>query len=56
VARAPEKWIDLVGPNGLCQLTKRVLETALEAEMSEHLGSDKHGAGGSLPGSRRSSR
>jgi hypothetical protein len=31
--------IDLVGPHGLLsQLTKRVLETALEAEMSDHLG------------------
>jgi putative transposase len=26
----------------LTTLTKRVLEAALEAEMSEHLGSDKH--------------
>ena len=39
VAQAREKGIELVGPNGLLsQLTKRVLETALEAEMSEHLG------------------
>jgi transposase-like protein len=43
VARAREKGIELVGPDGLLsQLTKRVLETALEAEMSEHLGYDKH--------------
>src|SRR5207342_3680879 len=43
VAQAREKGIELVGPNGLLtQLTKRVLETALEAEMSEHLGYDKH--------------
>jgi putative transposase len=43
VARAREKGIELVGPNGLLsQLTKRVLETALEAEMSDHLGYDKH--------------
>ena len=41
VAQAREKGIELVGPNGLLsQLTKRVLETALEAEMSEHLGYD----------------
>jgi putative transposase len=39
VAQAREKGIELVGPNGLLsQLTKRVLEAALEAEMSEHLG------------------
>jgi putative transposase len=43
VAQAREKGIELVGPNGLLsQLTKRVLETTLEAEMSEHLGYDKH--------------
>jgi putative transposase len=43
VAQAREKGIELVGPDGLLsQLTKRVLETALEAEMSEHLGYDKH--------------
>ena len=39
------------------QLTKNVLETALEAEMSEHLGYDKHdpagrGSGNSRNGSR----
>ena len=43
VAQAREKGIELVGPNGLlAQLTKRVLETALDAEMSDHLGYDKH--------------
>ena len=35
VAQAREKGIELVGPNGLLsQLTKRVLETALEEEMA----------------------
>ena len=44
VAQAREKGIELVGPNGLLsQLTKRVLETALEAEMSDHLGSANGG-------------
>ena len=39
VAQAREKDIELVGPDGLLsQLTKRVLETALEAEMTDHLG------------------
>ena len=38
VAQAREKGIELVGPDGLLsQLTKRVLETALEAEMTDHL-------------------
>ena len=34
---------DLIGENGhLKQLTKRLVERALEAEMSEHLGHDKN--------------
>ena len=41
VDRAPAEGVNLVGPGGLLGgLTKRVLETALEAEMSEHLGYD----------------
>jgi putative transposase len=41
VAQAREKGIELVGPDGLLsQFTKRVLETALEAEMTDHLGYD----------------
>ena len=40
---ARDKGILLVGPDGLLsQLTKRVLETALEAEMSDHLGYDNY--------------
>jgi putative transposase len=43
VAQARTRGIDLVGRDGLLsQLTKRVLETALEEEMAEHLGYDKH--------------
>ncbi len=39
LAQAKEQGVDLVRPGGLLnQITKRVLETALEAEMSEHLG------------------
>jgi transposase-like protein len=58
LAQAKEQGVDLVGPNGLLnQLTKNVLETALEAEMSEHLGYDKHdpvgrGGGNSRNGTR----
>jgi transposase-like protein len=50
--------VELVGPNGLLnQLTKNVLETALDAEMAEHLGYDKHdpvgrGSGNSRNGTR----
>lgn len=47
LAEAKEQNIDLVGPDGLLGgLTKTVLETALDAEMSEHLGYDKHEAVG----------
>ena len=43
LAQAKEQGVELVGPGGLLnQLTKRVLESALEAEMSDHLGYDKH--------------
>ncbi len=41
LAQAKAQGVDLVGPGGLLnQITKRVLETALEAEMAEHLGYD----------------
>ena len=41
--QARQQGVDLVGPNGLLNgLTKRVLETALEAELTEHLGHEKH--------------
>jgi putative transposase len=43
LAQAKAQGVELVGPNGLLnQLTKRVLETALEEEMSAHLGYQKH--------------
>ena len=54
VAQAREKGIGLVGPDGLLsQLTKRVLESALEAEMSDHLGYDKHDPMGRNRGNSR---
>ena len=62
LAQAKEQGVELVGPNGLLnQLTKNVLETALDAEMTEHLGYEKHDpAGGwaraisaTAPGPRR---
>jgi len=43
VEQAKADGIELIGAGGLLTgLTKTVLETALEAEISEHLGYDKH--------------
>ena len=39
LAQAKEQGVGLIGPGGLLYgLTKKVLETALEAEITEHLG------------------
>ncbi|MCP4319869.1 MAG: IS256 family transposase [Hyphomicrobiales bacterium] len=47
VERARNDGVELVGPGGLLSgLTKNVLEAGLEAEMSEHLGYDKHDPAG----------
>ena len=44
LAQAKEQGVSLVGPGGLLsQLTKSVLETALEAELTEHLGHEHGG-------------
>ena len=54
LAQAKEQGVELVGPNGLLnQLTKSVLETALDAEMTEHLGYDKHDSAGRGSGNSR---
>ena len=54
LAQAKEQGVELVGPDGLLnELTKRVLETALEEEMSEHLGYDKHDPVGRNRGNSR---
>jgi transposase-like protein len=54
VARAREEGLSLTGPDGLLkQLTKTVLETALNQEMTEHLGHDKHGPAGNESGNVR---
>lgn len=43
VDKARAEGVELVGASGLLtRLTKSVLETALQAEMTEHLGYDKH--------------
>jgi len=45
VRRAREQGLSLTGPDGLLkQLTKAVLETALNQELTEHLGHEKHGS------------
>jgi putative transposase len=44
VRQAREQGLSLTGPDGLLkQLTKTVLETALNQEITEHLGHEKHG-------------
>jgi putative transposase len=54
VDRARAEGVELVGPGGmLTGLTKSVLETALEEEMSEHLGYDKHDPVGGNGGNSR---
>ena len=54
LAQAKDQGVELVGPDGLLnQLTKRVLETALEEEMAEHLGYDKHDPVGRNHGNSR---
>ena len=54
VTRAHAEGGDLVGPDGLlAEVTKRVLETGLEVEMSEHLGYDKHAVEGRNHGNSR---
>ena len=57
LAEAKASNVELVGPGGLLnQLTKRVLETALEAEMTEHLGHRQLPALTHQEGPRRSVR
>ncbi len=52
--KARAEGVELVGPGGLLTgLTKSVLETALEAEMSEHVGYDKHDPAGRNRGNSR---
>ncbi len=54
VRAARARGEDLTGPDGLLKLlTKTVLETALDEEMSEHLGYDKHAPEGRDRGNSR---
>ncbi|MGY5015102.1 IS256 family transposase [Streptomyces sp. 900105755] len=54
VERARSEGLQLTGQGGLLQqLTKRVLESALEGEITDHLGYEKHDAGGRGSGNSR---
>lgn len=54
VAKARTDGLDLVGPDGvLTGLTKQVLETALEEELTEHIGYHKHDPAGHHSGNSR---
>ena len=47
VKAARARGDDLTGPDGLLKvITKQVIEAALEEEMTEHVGYDKHAAQG----------
>jgi putative transposase len=48
---------DLIGENGLLkQLTKKLLERAMQAEMTDHLGYEKHAPTGNNTGNSRNGR
>ncbi len=54
VDRARGEGLQLTGEGGLLQqLTKRVLESALEGEITDHLGYDKHDVAGRGSGNSR---
>jgi putative transposase len=54
VRRAREQGLSLTGPGGLLkQLTKTVLETALDQELTGHPGRDKHAPAGNEAGNVR---
>jgi len=56
-AQARAQGVQLLGRGGILQqLTKRFLEAALEAEMDEHLGYDKHNPAGRNGGNSRNGR
>ena len=54
VRQARDRGLSLTGPDGLLkQLTKTVLESALNEEMTEHLGYEKHDPAGAGTGNIR---
>src|SRR3954453_8643354 len=57
VRAARAKGVALTGPDGLLKaLTKTVIETALEEEMADHLGYDKHEPVGRNRGNSRNGK
>jgi putative transposase len=57
VRQARSRGVELTGPQGLLKaLTKTVVETALDEEMSEHLGYDKHETVGRNLGNSRNGK
>ena len=57
VRQARSRGVALTGPDGLLKaLTKTVIETALDEEMSEHLGYDKHEPVGRNRGNSRNGK
>jgi putative transposase len=57
VRQARDRGVALTGPDGLLKaLTKTVIETALDEEMSEHLGYDKHAPEGRNRGNSRNGK
>ena len=57
VRQARSRGVDLTGPQGLLKaLTKTDIETALDEEMSEHLGYDKHETVGRNLGNSRNGK
>jgi putative transposase len=57
VGQAKERGVKLAGEGGLlAALTKRLLESALEGEITDHLGYERHGADGDNSGNSRNGR
>lgn len=57
VGQARERGVKLAGEGGLLQaLTKRLLESALEGEITDHLGYERHDAAGDGSGNSRNGR
>ncbi len=57
VGQARERGVKLAGEGGLLQaLTKRLLESALEGEITDHLGYGKHDAAGDHSGNSRNGK
>jgi transposase-like protein len=57
IGKARAEGVPLAGPDGLLsQITKTVLETALNAEMAEHLGYEKGDPAGQGSGNQRNGR